>query len=135
MIIIKGKMSTFGGPDDPGVKPDEGLALVQERHLASLMEYFLDAQPPDTTGLARRLNPDAAYIACRWDYTKTSRPFLRAALVTVTNPATGASERAKPVDWGPHESTGRVADLSPGLACRLGLETDDLCRVEIPEPH
>lgn len=134
MTVIEGKMSTFGGPLDAGVSPSEPLALVRTQDVALLGEYFLDAQPPGTTGLARRLNPDAAYIACRWDYTRTSPAFLRAALVTVINPATGASERAKPVDWGPHESTGRDADLSPGLAQRLGLDTDDACRVEVPEP-
>lgn len=134
MIIIEGKMSTFGGPDDTGVSPGEPLALVSTKDAALLKEYFLDMQPPGTTGLARRLNPDAAYIACRWDYKKTGRVFLIGTLVTVINPKTGASELAKPVDWGPHESTGRVADLSPGLAQRLGLDTDDVCRVEVSEP-
>ena len=38
---------------------------------------------------------------------------------------------AQPVDWGPHISTGRVADLSPGLAKALGLQTDDVVRITI----
>ena len=31
----------------------------------------------------------------------------------------------------PHISTGRVADLSPGLAAALGLQTDDVVRITI----
>ena len=42
----------------------------------------------------------------------------------------GAAD-ARPVDWGPHISTGRVADLSPGLAAALGLRTDDVVRITI----
>ena len=38
---------------------------------------------------------------------------------------------AGPVDWGPHISTGRVADLSPGLAKALGLQTDEIVRITI----
>ena len=37
----------------------------------------------------------------------------------------------RPVDWGPHISTGGVADLSPGLAKALGLQTDEIVRITI----
>jgi hypothetical protein len=40
---------------------------------------------------------------------------------------------AFPADWGPHESTGRVADLSPSLMADLGLLTDD--EVEVIYPY
>ncbi len=30
---FSGKMSVFGGPEDLGVKPDEGLALLSESDL------------------------------------------------------------------------------------------------------
>src|ERR1043166_9663680 len=30
-ITLNGKMSVFGGPDDPGVDPDEGLSLFDAR--------------------------------------------------------------------------------------------------------
>src|SRR5882762_8760689 len=124
-IYFRGKMSTFGGPRDTGVTPDEGLALVDARHFEELKEYFLERQPPGTTGLARRLDPDKYYIACRWNYDDTSQDFLRGTLVTVRNPRNGRQAQAKPVDWGPNERTGRVADLSPGLASFLGLNTDN----------
>lgn len=134
MLILRGSMSTFGGPDDHGVAPNEGLALIEPDMLADFSEYFLPEQPRGTTGLARRLNPDSFYIACRWDYHVTPQPFLRASLVTVRNPANCAEVQAKPVDWGPNEDTGRVADLSPGCADALGLETDDACEVSVPTP-
>lgn len=38
------------------------------------------------------------------------------------------------MDWVPHQNTGRVADLSPGVAKFLGLQTDDEVEVIIPLP-
>ena len=92
-------------------------------------DYFLPEQPPATTGLARRLNPEKFYLACRWDYKHSSPSSLKRILVKVTNPANGRTAYAKPIDWGPHVKTGRVADLSPGLAKRLGLRTNDIVEV------
>lgn len=131
---LSGRMSTFGGPDDPGVRPSEGLAIMTPADIASFPDLFLPAQPPGTTGLAKRLNPNADYIACRWVYKTTPKAYLRKTRVTVTNPATGASSTAQPVDWGPNDDTSRVADLSPGLAHKLGLQTDDTCVVVVPLP-
>jgi hypothetical protein len=122
---VRGKASTFGGPDDTGVSPSEGLAIVNPNEMSSVADYFLPEQPPGTTGLARRLNPDKPYVACRWDYKQTPRDTLRASMVKVTNVKTGKSVYAKPMDWGPNEKTGRTADLSPGLARQLGVQTDD----------
>jgi hypothetical protein len=59
---------------------------------------------------------------------------LKSNQVRVSNPSTGKSKSAQPVDWGPNASTGRIADLSPGLASALGLNTDDECTVEVPLP-
>jgi hypothetical protein len=39
---------------------------------------------------------------------------------------------ARPADWGPAESTGRVADISPSLMRNLGIETDDEVEVVYP---
>jgi N-acetylmuramoyl-L-alanine amidase len=124
---VEGKMSTFGGPNDHGMSPTEGLALFDNADLTnpSFAYLFLPASPPGTSGLGRRLNPDERYLACRWDYTATSRSFLRANKALVQNPQNGRSAYAQPADWGPNTATGRVADLSPGLAAQLGLNTDD----------
>ena len=135
-LAFEGKMSTFGGPHDTGVTPSEGLALFDQGDLADNPDLFLAQQPAGTTGLARRLNPDANYLACRWDYKTTPRNFLKAhtTLVTVTNTHTNQSIQARPADWGPNIRTGRVADLSPGLAHALSLDTNNECRVVIPLP-
>jgi hypothetical protein len=52
------------------------------------------------------------------------------ALVSATK--TGIAIKAFPADWGPHESTGRIADLSPALMDALGIETDDEVTVIYP---
>jgi hypothetical protein len=131
---LTGRISTFGGPNDTGMTPDEGLAILNESDLPQFGAYFLPGQPQGTSGMGRRLNPDAFYIACRWNYDATPRRFLKTVKVQVTNPASGKSALAQPVDWGPAERTGRVADLSPGIARNLGLMTDQECRVVVPLP-
>jgi hypothetical protein len=143
IFLGSGKMSTFGGPADNGVGPHEGLALVTSADLAAWWWscLFLPQSPAGTTGLARRLNPEAFYLAMRWDYTAHSRELLRNTVVRLTNPANGRQVLARPVDFGPGDGsvidgqptrdTGRIADLSPGTAAALGLRTNDQVRCEL----
>ena len=138
-----GKMSVFGGPADEGVGPHEGLALVGPSDLGVWWWscLFLPESPAGTTGLARRLNPRAFYLAMRWDYAVYPVQFLRSAIVKLTNPANGFHVFARPVDFGPGDgstidgqptqNTGRIADLSPGAATALGLRTDEEVRCEM----
>lgn len=128
LFYAKGKCSWFGGPNDTGVAPDEGLAFITEVEQAP--EIFLPYQPSGTTGLARRLDPKTHYVACRWDYDVTPKAMMleKRALVK----ARGREYVVRPADWGPNENTGRVADLSPGLADALDLVTDDEVEVIFP---
>jgi hypothetical protein len=133
LFSTAGKVSYFGGPDDTGVSASEGLAFFYDYEEAP--HLFLPQQPPGTTGLARRLNPGIFYIACRWDYDVTSKTML-------ANPSRQALVRAGdreflawPADWGPHEDTDRVADLSPALMEALDLQTDDDVEVIYPAPQ
>ncbi len=138
-------MSVFGGPADEGVGPHEGLALIGPTDLAFwwYASLFLPQQPEGTTGLARRLNPRAFYLAMRWDYARWPVSFLRNAMVKLTNPESGRYVFARPVDFGPGDGsvidgeptpdTGRIADLSPGAATALGLQTDEVVRCELVE--
>lgn len=131
---VEGKMSTFGGPDDNGMRPDEGLALFsseQDMRNHGLGDFLLSSQQAGFTGLGRRLNPDKPYLACRWWETDLKKEFLRNTSAWVENAKTGVRLSARPVDAGPHDRTHRVADLSPGLAKALGLITNDICRVSI----
>ena len=134
-ISITGRMSTFGGPNDPGMKPTENLAWIDnEAAAAGYPGFFLPRQAG--VGFGRRLRTEKYYLACRWDYSVTPKRFLAQATTVckVSNPKNGKSIEARPIDWGPHDTTGRVADLSPGAADALGLETDDVCTVLVPTP-
>lgn len=135
MTTLRGKCSWFGGPEDMGVSPDEGLAFIFE--VEDQPAIFLDKQPPDTTGLARRLNTDGMhYIATRWDYDVTPKTVLLDMRCMVRNPRTGKTfGGVYPADWGPNENTGRVADLSKRLMEDLGLNTDDEVEVMYEPPH
>lgn len=121
-----GLISTFGGPKDLGVSPSEGLALFSPSDLGKPVagDLFLPVQPPGTTGLARRLNPAKHYIAMRWDYKELPRELLRRMTVSVHAKGVSATD-ARPVDWGPNRGTGRLMDISPGLAATLGIHTDE----------
>jgi hypothetical protein len=143
ILLGTGKMSVFGGPADQGVGPHEGLALIGPTDLAFwwYASLFLPQQPEGTTGLARRLNPRAFYLAMRWDYARWPKLFLRNAIVKLTNPESGRYVFAWPVDFGPGDGTvidgqatldtGRIADLSPGAATALGLQTDEVVICEL----
>ena len=111
------------------MSPAEGLALVEPRDLERwhFGHLFLKTQPVNTSGLARRLDPEAFYLACRWDYAVTSRSRLRESMCLVV--ADEVSAYARPVDWGPAEWTGRAADLSPGLAAKLNVLTGGYVQV------
>ena len=130
MMKLRGKVSWFGGPDDTGVSPSEGLAFIYD--IDDAPHLFLPKQPAGTTGLARRLNPNARYVACRWDYDQYPKPSLLEYTALVRSVLTDKAVEAYPADWGPHVDTDRVADISPGLMAELGLETDD--EVEITYP-
>ena len=135
LFEARGRCSWFGGPEDMGVSPSEGLAFIYD--IETVPHLFLPYQPPGTTGLARRLNPYVHYIACRWDYNITPKKMLAESgeVAVVRAVKTGMELRAIPADWGPHEAeTGRAADLSPSLLEDLGLATDDEVEVVYPAP-
>ncbi len=137
-----GRMSVFGGPADEGVGPHEGLALVGPTDLAFwwFSCLFLAVQPAGTTGLARRLNPRAYYMAMRWDYARYPKEVLRNGIVRLSVPGSDRFVFARPVDFGPGDGsiiegratpeTGRIADLSPGAATALGVQTDGVIEAE-----
>jgi N-acetylmuramoyl-L-alanine amidase len=127
---FEGKCSWFGGPNDTGVAPDEGLAFIYDVDEAP--HLFLEEQPEGTSGLARRLDPSKYYVACRWDYDVTPKSMLADPTIQATVIAGGKELRAWPADWGPHADTGRAADISPGLMEALGIETDDEVEVIYP---
>jgi N-acetylmuramoyl-L-alanine amidase len=135
LVHFSGTCSWFGGPSDMGVAVDEPLAFVYEYETHPWL--FLDKQPEGTTGLARRLDADGVYyVACRWDYSVTSKEMLRDHTQLALVRANGRMRLAYPADWGPHEEkTGRAADLSPALMEALGIMTDEYVDVYYPIPE
>jgi hypothetical protein len=132
LLRLTGKVSWFGGPNDMGVSPDEGLAFIYSVETAP--HLFLPYQPEGTSGLARRLDPNVPFLAMRWDYGVFPKDMLASMdfVALVHAPATGRQFMAWPADWGPHEDTGRVADISKGLLDYLGIETDEEVEVIFP---
>ena len=134
VVVLEGKCSHFGGPSDQGVSPDEGLAFIYSTDDAP--HLFLPEQPPNTTGLARRLDPNIFYVACRWDYAVTPKEMLGEAMLKArVTSVSGKSFLAWPADWGPHGDTDRIADLSPGLMEALDIVTDDEVTIIYPAPR
>jgi N-acetylmuramoyl-L-alanine amidase len=131
-FYAKGPCSWFGGPEDTGVSPSEGLAFFYS--VGDAPHLFLPEQPAGTSGLARRLNPNIFYVACRWDYEVTSKDMLAQPNQLALVKAKGREFYAWPADWGPHSDTNRVADLSPGLMEALDLTTDDEVEIIYPAP-
>lgn len=125
-FYVKGKMSWFGGPADSGMTALEGLALIEPGDIGSpaFRDLFINGADP-AKGLGRQLNPEAFYLACRWDYSVTPKGMLRQCVAVIRNPLNGGWLLARPVDFGPAKDTGRVADLSPGILDALALTTDD----------
>ncbi|GAA5127124.1 DUF2272 domain-containing protein [Luteolibacter yonseiensis] len=149
-LVLRGKMSHFGGAADTGMAATEGLALVSERNFAAVIQLHRakvsekgGAQAlfvnPNAVGkpLGHNLNPKAYYLAMRWKDHGLARAILHHAdtVVEVGNLLTGNFLRATPVDFGPATWTGRIADLSPGLADALELVTDQECCVRISLPQ
>jgi hypothetical protein len=130
MLKLRGKVSWFGGPKDMGVSADEGLAFIYNIEMAP--HLFLPTQPPNTSGLARRLNPYVHYIACRWDYSVYPKEQMLKEIAVIRAVKTQVTLTAFPADWGPHSDTNRVADISQGLLYDLGIETDDDVEVVFP---
>jgi hypothetical protein len=137
---VTGKMSTFGGPKDEGVSPTEGLSLISPGDLIEwwFKRIFLSAQPINTSGLARRLNPDAFYIALRWTDSKHGPAVVPQGIDAETArramfkcSANGRVVWAQGADYGPAQRTGRVADVSPGVAKALHLNTNDEITIEM----
>lgn len=133
---VTGKMSTFGGPDDTGVAPGEGLALIEPVDLNEwwFNRLFLVNQPPHTTGLARRLNPAAFYLALRFGKRGEPTSVIRREQARRAMFKCSANNKvvwAQGADYGPANWTERVVDVSPGVADQLGLHTDDQITIEM----
>lgn len=141
-----GKCSSFGGSDDGGVAPLEGLGLVE---IDDLSEWWFSrcfsahVGIGHTIGLARCLNQSAFYCAMRFAYASFdgiqgeilsaySREQVRRLIFMVG--FNGKFIPVQAVDWGPNLKTGRLIDMSPGGLTALGARTDDELSVSVIIP-
>lgn len=127
---MMGRCSIFGGADDEGMSNDTGLALYEPREANLRPDIFLPP-PADNPAVPtwKRLRTDFPYIALRFSH-DLSRRDLQNIPYRITNPKTSQWAVAWLVDYGPGEQTGRLVDLSPGLARTLRVQTDEMVYVE-----
>lgn len=128
-----GRCSTFGGPTDDGMSKDTGLSLYESWEADQRPDLFLPRNPQKDVPTWARLKIEASYIALIFDreYAHKNRKLVQGMKWLVTNPKNDKSEIAVLVDNGPSWEEKRICDLSPGLARRLGLDTDDVVEVEL----
>jgi hypothetical protein len=137
-FYARGTCSWFGGPEDDGVSPSEGLAFFYKPE--ECPHLMLPEQPPGSTGMARRLDTDRVfYVACRWPYDAGfPKEMLRNQNLKALVRGNKREFYAFPADWGPHEAeTGRAADLSLALMRALfdsDDATDEIVEVIYPAP-
>ena len=81
---------------------------------------------------ARRLDPSAAYIACRWDYSATPKDFLK-SITVVSRSVEGQVRLGATRGWGPNASR-YALPICSRAALHAGLATDDECAVIVPLP-
>lgn len=130
-IAYQGKVSWFGGPDDKGVSPSEGLALFDwPDAVDTRFNWLFLPKSKWSKGLARSLNPSAWYCAMRWNYDSSPRGLLRLEGVVEVS-FKGKTIYCTPADWGPNVRTGRLIDISPGAMFQLGCETDDVVTAKL----
>lgn len=121
---MQGKISTFGGPWDSGMTRTEGLA-IWEHHEADLRpDLFSQRASDQTEGTSKRLKCNALYFAYRFPKAH-NRNGLQHSVFWFKNNKNGLIIPMSLVDWGPHERTKRVFDISPYAAELLRVQTDD----------
>lgn len=129
MSSVAGKVSFFGGNNDTGMRYSEGLALYEHAQADLRPDLFLPRSTDHIEGTSQRLRTSSYYIALRFNK-EIDKEVHRHSAWKVSNPKTGQWVVASLCDYGPHENTGRCADVSPAIMQALRLETDDEILVE-----
>jgi len=81
-----------------------------------------------TVGLSNFLDEEALYLAlrCRGSLVRARCSSTKLLRVMIVNQRTGAFCIALLSDYGPHTSTKRNIDLSPGVMKKIDVKTDDI---------
>jgi hypothetical protein len=125
-----GLISKFGGPNDTGMKWDEGLAFYWDHAFCDDHPQLFNERSKDLSqGTSKRLrNLDAYYIALNIAL-DTPISIARNSKWKVANPETGDYVIAVLVDRGP-AANGRLIDASDAVLRAIGVETDQIVEVE-----
>lgn len=118
-----------------------GMGVILSKSEASKIDYFqgnLEHWPLTTDWRGRKkhagpsalLNPNGHYCALRWRRGQRKATYNdKSPRILVWNPKNGKATVNLATDYGPHPSTHRYIDVSPGTARDLDLRTDDYCCV------
>jgi hypothetical protein len=112
----------------------DSLALILTWNEANRSQVFRPGIRHSAHPGPSDLDPNAYWVAARWDYSVTPRAWLLKTKVMVKNPKTNKQLEATPVDWGPAPDTGAIMNISQGLAKALELKTGDQVAYFVPTP-
>lgn len=122
---MTGKISTFGGQHDSGCLFTEGLSLYEHHECDLRPDLFSQRASDQSEGTSKRLRCNALYFAWRFNNKAFNRKGLQTTTFWFINNKNGLTVPMSLVDWGPHERTGRVFDISPYAGELLKVATDD----------
>lgn len=129
ITLFSGKMATFGGTSDSGMKPEDGLSIYEHHEADKRPDLFLPRSTNLQLGTSQRLKEDVLFFACRFPLRVIPRSALQKTRWIFRNPVNGKMASLWLVDYGPNLRTGRSFDVSKFAAETLGLNTDDLVEV------
>jgi hypothetical protein len=112
----------IGGPDDQPYSATDELAFVTTKDLSNpeIAPYFLKQPFTGATGLARRLNPSAYFVAIPF----ALKNKMHGPLLTIRNVRNNVTLKALIADAIPNREKGRIA-VSQALADALDLLSSD----------
>jgi hypothetical protein len=119
-----GKISSFGGPDDSGMRYDEGLAFYEHWEADLRTDLFIPRSIDLSQGTSKRLRCyDAYYIALNVP-NHYPRKIFHESRWKLENFRTGDYVICHLVDRGP-SANGRLVDASNRVLDAISVKTDD----------
>ncbi len=128
LTLPLGKMSTFGGVFDKGMRKGEGTGIYEHKEADLRPDLFLPRSHDPRDGVSQRLRTtEAIYFAFRYPkkWNVLYRKELQAISWILENPRNHLCVSGSLVDWGPNEGTGRYYDLSELAEKLLKVKTND----------
>lgn len=123
-MTLNGKISAFGGPDDPFMEETEGLSFYEHHEADKLPEFFWPRLPDKPEqGTSKRLKNEMAFYIALNVPLSLDRKIAQKSLWEITS-SNGSTVVANLVDRGP-SAGGRLVDASDAVLRILGVGTND----------